>query len=230
MQAPATHTWPSEDRDFVEWHRGRPRYAVWAVALDSLPAPTVAAIGQRLAWVRTALAPWLLPGPARQPHLTLHIAGFPMPHPAAPDECGPASLQAQVGALAQRLSQPATRPPPGPLGLAVGGAFSFESAACLAVQDPAGHLAAWRQALAGADPGPDATPYVPHVTAGLYAGAWPMAEVRARLQPLAALPPIPIEPAWLDWMSYDPRHIQGPLRSHLRVGLRGGAVVGVDRP
>ena len=58
-------TLPSEQRDFVEWHRGRPHYAVWAVALDD------AAIDARLDQLRAALQPLLLPDYRRQPHITL---------------------------------------------------------------------------------------------------------------------------------------------------------------
>ena len=44
-------TLASVQRDFPEWHRGRPRYAVWAAALHD------PAIHDRLDLVRLALGP-----------------------------------------------------------------------------------------------------------------------------------------------------------------------------
>lgn len=198
--------------DFPEWHRGRPCYAVWAIALDD------AAIQARLDGLRRALHGLLLPGGARQPHVTLQVCGFPAALPARPDDFGPQQLQAQLDALAGAAA----------FELHIGGAFSFVSAACLSVRDPAGSLARLRAAWQQAAPCSDATPYVPHVTAGLYAGAWPLREVRARLQPLRRAPPLRLQVEALDWMSYDSRHVAGPLRPLLRVELAGGRVRVVD--
>lgn len=196
-------TLPSEQRDFPEWHRGRPRYAVWAIAVDHVE------VEQRLERVRAALEPLLLPGYARQAHVTLHICGFVADASRHPDDFTPQQLQRQVEALQALQLEP--------FRLRIAGAFSFSSAACLTVHDDSGHLVRLRDALRGSAPSFDATPYVPHVTAGLYAGAWPMAEIERRLQPLASLPAIDLEVGTLDWMSYDSRHIGGPLKSEHRV-------------
>ncbi len=202
-------TLPSQQRDFTEWHRGRPRFAVWAVALDAHPG-----LDQRLAQVQAALAPWLLPGYQRQPHITLHICGFPVRQAQAPDDFDLARLQAQASALAEAL--------PAPFTLQLGGAFSFASAACLAVRDEAGHLARLRHALSAAVPEADATPYVPHVTAGLYNGAWPLAQVHERLAPLAQAPELAVTVRALSWMCYDSAVVGGPLRPLLQVACGPG--------
>lgn len=203
------HTLPSEQRDFVEWHRGRPHYAVWAVALD------VPAIAARLERLCAALQPLLLPGYRRQPHITLQLCGFAVEVQRHDDEFGPDQLRAQTDALA-RLRLP-------PFELQIGGAFSFASAACLAVHDPTDGLARLRAALSGAAAHGDATPYVPHVTAGLYRGAWPMREVQARLRALAALPAIAVPVTQLAWMCYDTAVVGGPLCTLQRFDLRAGA-------
>jgi len=200
------HTQPSEQRDFVEWHRGRPHYAVWAVALDD------AAVDARLDRLRAALRPLLLPGYRRQPHITLQLCGFAVDAPRQSGEFGAHHLQADADALA-RLRLP-------PFELRIGGAFSFASAACLAVRDPSGSLARLRAALSGAAARGDAAPYVPHVTAGLYRGAWPMREVHARLRELEALPEIAVAVTQLAWMCYDTAVIGGPLRTRQRFDLR----------
>lgn len=198
-------TLPSEARDFSEWHRGRPRFSVWAIAVDHVE------VEQRLEHVRAALEPLLLPGYARQAHVTVHICGFVADEWRQPDDFTPHQLQRQVEAMqALRLE---------PFRLRIAGAFSFSSAACLAVHDDCGSLARLRDACRSSAPSFDATPFVPHVTAGLYAGAWPMAEIERRLQPLASLPAIDLEVGVLDWMSYDSRHIGETLRTDRQLTL-----------
>lgn len=208
-------TLPSQQRDFAEWHRGRPRFAVWAVALDEHPG-----LAQRLAQVQAALAPWLLPGDQRQPHITLHICGFPVRQAQGADDFDLAQLQAQAKALAEAL--------PAPFTLHLGGAFSFASAACLAVRDEAGHLARLRRTLSATVPEADATPYVPHVTAGLYNGAWPLTQVNERLAPLADAPELAVTVQALSWMCYDSAVVGGPLQPLLQVAC-GSGPDGVER-
>ena len=70
------HTEVCEDRDFAEWHQGRPWCGVWVVRAE---APRVQALVQV---ARSALRPWLLPRYARQPHITLAYRGL-MPRDAA---------------------------------------------------------------------------------------------------------------------------------------------------
>lgn len=211
-------TLPSEQRDFVEWHRGRPHYAVWAVALHD------PAIDARLEQLRAALHPLLLPGYRRQPHITLQLCGFAVDLPRQADDYGALQLQAHADALV-RLRLP-------PFELQLGGAFSFASAACLAVHDPSGSLPRLRAALSRAVAHGDTTPYVPHLTAGLYRGAWPMREVRQRLRTLQSLPPIAVPVTQLAWMRYDTAVVGGPLRTlrHFDLGTGGLRVVGECGP
>ena len=208
-------TLPSEQRNFVEWHRGRPHYAVWAVALHD------PAIDARLEQVCAALQPLLLPGYQRQPHITLQLCGFAVDAPRLPDDFGPLHLQAHSDALAR------LRPPP--FELRIGGAFSFASAACLAVHDPSGSLPRLRSALGSMAASVDATRYLPHLTAGLYRGAWPMREVHARLRDLQTLPEIAVAVTQLAWMRYDTAVVGGPLRTLRAFDLQAGSLRG-DEP
>ena len=207
-------TLPSEQRDFVEWHRGRPHYAVWAVALHD------PAIDARLEQLRAALQPLLLPGYRRQPHITLQLCGFAVEQPRQADDFGPQQLQAHADALV-RLRLP-------PFELQVGGAFSFASAACLAVHDASDSLTRLRTALSRAVAPGDAPPSVPHLTAGLYRGAWPMHEVQQRLRALQSLPPIAVPVTRLAWMRYDTAVVGGRLRtlSYFDLGSGGLRVAG----
>jgi hypothetical protein len=116
----------SQQRDFSEWHLGRPLFAVWALALED-PALDV-----RLRQVRTALDGLLLRGYERQPHITLHVCGFPTTTARRNDDFAVDEIKVQIDALVQsdiaafdvHVSEP----------------FTFTSAACLSVEDAAGSL------------------------------------------------------------------------------------------
>ena len=86
----AGHTQPSVDADFSGWHRGRPHFAVWAIALA---AP---AIDARLASVRRRFDGLLRPDYARQAHVTLHVCGFPCERARWPDDFARDRLLRQV--------------------------------------------------------------------------------------------------------------------------------------
>jgi len=202
---PDGRTLASEARDFHEWHLGRPRFAVWAIPIDD------ARVQRRLDEMRTALYPLLLPGDERQPHITIQICGFPVREAHRPGDFTPAQLQVQIRTI--------THLAPSSFRLQIGGAFSFLSAPCLAVSGSGTGLRTlhelWRPEVQSLM----RDKWIPHVTAGLYRHAWPMAEIEQRLQKLADLPPIELEIRTLDWMSYDCRRIDGPLQSWLRVEL-----------
>lgn len=213
-QAGHGFTVPSRQRDFPEWHLGRPRFAIWAIALDD------ADVAARLGEVRRVLDPMVLPGYERQPHITLHVCGFPVGAPARHDDFGRHHLQAQLDALA-RLR-------PTPFDMCIGAPFTFASAACLSVRDEAQTLAPLRTACQDAAPSSDATPYVPHVTAGLYARAWPLRDVHARLRSIRTLRERRLRVGSLDWMCYDSTRIAGPLSTLLRMDLDSGQVHVLD--
>jgi hypothetical protein len=94
----------------------------------------------------------------------------------------------------------------------VGRLASFTSAPFLAVHDAGGGIARLRRALTGntAEPG---GPYTPHVTVGLYAGAWPTAEVLPRLDAFDAGPPLSCTIDSVSLMRYAAPDIGGPLET-----------------
>lgn len=123
------HTEVCEDRDFAEWHQGRPWCGVWVVRAE---APRVQALVQV---ARSALRPWLLPRYARQPHITLAYRGL-MPRDAADTqaEFGLPQLLADVQAL-----QAAQLPP---FAWQLQGVGSFSTVPYLALShSPALHIA-----------------------------------------------------------------------------------------
>ncbi|ANQ83161.1 2'-5' RNA ligase family protein [Azoarcus olearius] len=198
-------------RDFAEWHGGRPRYALWAIPLD-LPA-----VAARVAAADAHLAGLLLTGYRRQPHVTLALCGFPQRQPRRRDDYGPAALAAQLGSLRSA--------PPGPFEIEIGGLATFGSAPFLTVHDSGGGLAMVRARLAAADLNRPDGPYTPHVTVGLYAGAWPAAEVLCRIDGFVAPPPLRLRVDRIALLTYDTRDIAGPLLQAAEFDLRDGALL-----
>lgn len=193
--AAAGQTLPNVRRDFPEWHRGRPRYALWALDVD------VPAVRDAMAAAETHLAGRLLAGYRRQPHVTLGLCGFPTDDPHHPDDFGPAALAAQLDAL-QALGT-------SPFDVEIGRLASFSSAPFLAVDDRSGGIAGLRRALAPHDaPG---GPYTPHVTVGLFAGAWPTADIQHQLDAFAGGPALRCRIDGVSLMSYAAPEIGGPL-------------------
>jgi 2'-5' RNA ligase len=201
--AAAGLTLANERRDFPEWHRGRPRYALWALDVD------VAPVYQRVQAAQRHLAEFLLDGYQRQPHITLSLCGFPSDAPRHADDFGLDALRAQIDALRQAR--------PEPFEIEIGALDSFTSAPYLTVDDAGGHIAALRRCLtgeageageAGGEPG---FTYTPHVTVGLYADAWPTAAVQARMDSFACGEPLRLRVTGVSLMAYAAGEIGGPL-------------------
>lgn len=191
------HTEVCEDRDFAEWHQGRPWCAVWVVRAE---APRVQALVQV---ARSALRPWLLPRYARQPHITLAYRGL-MPRDAADTqaEFGLPQLLADVQAL-----QAAQLPP---FAWQLQGVGSFSTVPYLALShSPALHVA--HEALMARTPYPG-WHYVPHITLGHYGRRLPLADALQALQ--SSVPDGPLHAAQADalWLArYRSSDIAGPL-------------------
>ena len=196
--AAAGHTIENVRRDFPEWHRGRPNYALWALDVNT------AQIRDAMAAAGAHLDGLLLGGYRRQAHITLALCGFPTDTPQHPDDFGPEALARQVAALEAGGIEAFT--------LHVGRLASFTSAPFLAVHDAGGGIARLRRALTGDAPAAHG-PYTPHVTVGLYAGAWPTAEVLPRLDAFDAGPPLSCTIDSVSLMRYAAPDIGGPLET-----------------
>jgi len=187
-------TLPSEQKDFVDWRRGRRYFAVWAIDLD---APV---LRQASTDMREALGDYWLPGYARQPHLTVGLCGFPVAVSGQADDYGLAHFAAQRQALMAAA--------PARFDLEIGGPDSFVSAAYFAVRDVEGGIEKLRQLLGGEV---DDAGFVPHVTFALYRSAFPLPAVRAALQARNPLAPYRLTVNKVAWMLYEAAVIGGPL-------------------
>lgn len=196
--ATASHTLRNEQRDFVEWHRGRTPYVFWGLDVDM---PGVVA---RVTAARQHLDDLLLAAYCRQPHVTLELCGFAGVAPLAVDEFDSAYLSAQILALRQAA--------PAPFEIEIGGLASFSSTPYLRVIDAHQRITVLRDCLAVAGAYRLAGDYTPHVTVGLYGDAWHAASVCLRLSGFAAGEPLPCRIEQISLMAYEPSQIGGPLR------------------
>lgn len=196
---PVTLTQPSEQRDFIDWRRGRAYFSVWAI---DLCLPEIELAAQAL---REACAGVWLPEYVRQPHLTLHVCGFPSSVARLGDDFAEVALCAQLAALREAKL--------GPFGIRIGHPDSFRSAAYLSVDDPDGVIERLR-ALFGVEIACHAADrFRPHVTIGLYGGAFPLGDVVARLQAAWRRQPIEVTVTKLCWMRYQAPVIGGALQT-----------------
>ena len=210
------YTLASVQRDFVEWRKERTHYAVWAIDVDTpaLRAATTA--------LRTHLADNLLNGYRRQPHVTLHLCGFPAAAPRFDDDYPGAELQRQIAAL--QAAGPA------PFTLEIGSPASFTSAAYFSVADHAGGIRTARHALAGTETPDDGFPYTPHVTCGLYRGEFHLPTLLQRMAACRLGLPIQLKIERLTLMAYEAAVIGGPLNSLCEFDLATRQAKILDQP
>ena len=193
----AGRTLPQEDRDYPEWHQGRTHYGVWLIDAD------VGAVRERITQAQAHLAP-LLVHHQRQPHITLFVCGFMADVVAHGDDFTPDMLAAQQAALQALQLEPFT--------LQIGAIDSFDSAVFLRVGDPDNGLAPLRQALGQGTREIRQSAYVPHLTVGLYSGAFDKELVEGKLQSFASHTPIPLRVERIHFARYEARVLGGPLQ------------------
>lgn len=190
--------------DYPEWHKGRPRYHLWAIDADTEP------VNERLRHHRTRLHDYLVQPDARQAHITVAVSGFLSPETLHDDDITPELVELQALRV-RALSLP-------PFTLCVGGANSFASAPFLEVADPQGALARIRQALTPEGREFRTTAYVPHVTIGIYNDDHAVAQ----LAPLLAgdrADAIAVTATAIGLYSYEASHIGSPLRLERTISL-----------
>lgn len=184
-------------RDFPDWHLGRPHYLLWALDVDVDP------VRQRVAAAQQHLSARLLAGYLRQPHITISLCGFPSAAPCHLDDFGAETLQQQIDAL-HRLR-------PEPFAIEIGALDGFSSAPYLSVSDSDGHIERLRASL-DLCPHPLArNDYRPHVTIGLYADAWPLEEIEAEMARFAPGEPLQLDISRISLLAYASKEIGGTL-------------------
>lgn len=198
----------NERRDFVEWHRGRPIYVLWALDVDT------PAIRARVAAAQQALEGLLLPDYRRQAHATLALCGFPVEGGGPADDAfDERRIAAQVSALQAQA--------PKAFDIGIGGLESFSSAPFLTVHAADDAFAVLRRCL-HADASHPHGPYVPHITVGLYADAWPSAAVAERFARVPGTPRLRHRVTTLSLVGYASAEIGGALFTLAEYDLETG--------
>jgi hypothetical protein len=108
--------------DYPKWHKGRPRYYLWAIDADTAP------VNERLRHHRIRLHDYLVQPDARQAHITVAVSGFLSPETLHDDDITPELVELQALRVLA-LSLP-------PFTLHLGGANSFASAPFFEVAVP----------------------------------------------------------------------------------------------
>ncbi|MBB1520067.1 2'-5' RNA ligase family protein [Aquipseudomonas guryensis] len=193
-----THTQICELRDYPEWHCGRKRYGLWAIPVG---CPAVLA---RMQAARELLGDWLHPGYLRQAHITLFVCGFEALQRRYDDDFCSDQLQRQREDL-QRL-------PLAPFELQIGRLDSFSSAAFLQVDDPQRRLQPLRDCLTGHAEEIRQSPYLPHLTLGLYRQSISAQAWRERAAALSQPQPLHFTVHELHYCTYQADQLFGPLR------------------
>jgi 2'-5' RNA ligase len=199
-QSPTTI--PAENRDFTEWRRGRETYAVWVLPLEEEDVQT------RFNAARKHLDGHLLTPYHRQPHITLFVCGFLVDEPQYNDDFTREQVQRQIQTLENARIQS--------FEVEIGGLSSFASAPFLEVSDREGGIARLREVLSNGAREFRTAPYTPHLTVGLYAGAFPSGEVAERLTVFPA-DPIRLKVERIAFATYRAREIAGLLTQQQEV-------------
>lgn len=190
----------------IDWHRGRRRYAAWVVDLESPE------LRRQVEVLHDCFRGQLLTPYRRQLHLTLAVAGFVADERCYEDDY-PACLRSRHLSDLDALDQKA-------FSLFIRGLDSFETALYLPVVEGHAAIMALRRVLLP-DWGEGRTsPYVPHVTVGLYNQAVTLPDIRRQLATVPAVNlRVPIHAIQL--VEYDAWELGGPLSVLTQIELGG---------
>ena len=198
-------TIPSLLHDYPEWHRGRQDYSVWLIELGRRE------ISQKVAAAREQLSDFLIKPYQRQPHITVYVCGFVADTPRYDDDYSVEQLEHH----AQVLSEATVKP----FSVEIGGLSSFASAPFLEVDDLDGGLRRVRALLSATGKEIGRSDYTPHITVGLYSGAFPGSVVFERTSSFPK-DPCTVTIDRITFATYQAREIAGALTSRYEVTLQ----------
>lgn len=160
-------TIPSCIQDHPEWHRGRTDYCLWLIGIENEE------LHHKVEAAREHLSEFLLKPYRRQPHITLFVCGFFVDTPQFDDDYSTQQLRIQERSLKEADMKP--------FSIEIGGLNSFSSAPFLEVDDRDGGIERVRAALSATGREVGRSVFTPHVTIGLYSGAYPSHIISSRI-------------------------------------------------
>jgi 2'-5' RNA ligase len=198
-------TIPSPVHDHPDWHHGRQDYSVWLVELGGME------VSQKVAAAREHLSPFLLKPYQRQPHITIFVCGFLADTPQYNDDYSAGQLERHAHLLNVSAVKPFT--------VEIGGLNSFASAPFLEVADPEGGLDRVRSLLSSTGKEIGRSSYTPHITVGLYSGAFPSSRINERISSFPK-DPCKLTVDRITLATYKAREMAGALTYRYAVALR----------
>lgn len=196
-------TYKCVDRDFVEWHKGRTRYAVWALEINN------DIWLNELVNARSLLDKYLLSGEQRQAHITLFACGFY-------DESGSAGesgkvINAQLDALRKRKFSP--------FKIHLSELKSFLTAPYFAIDDKTGALGEIRSILSMYLNEDRSCEYQPHLTVGLYNDCHSTALLSEKMNEYKSVKAPPVLINKLSLMSFSTQSVFSALKTEFQLKL-----------
>ena len=192
-------TTKNSDRDFHEWHQGRPRYAIWAIDVDT---PEVC---QQVLAAEQQLTGLLLENYARKPHITLSVCGFLSDKAEQADDFGVNHFEAQIANLIQLNIMP--------FEVEIGALASFSSAPFFHIKESGNNIVNLNKCLNLGTPLNQHDKYIPHITVGLYADAWSSNTVSIKLDSYTAPNAVRFKVNRISLMCYNSAEIGGALHT-----------------
>ncbi|MFO7862207.1 MAG: 2'-5' RNA ligase family protein [Desulfosalsimonas sp.] len=199
-------TLATKNRDYRQWHKGREKFAVWTVGICN------AQVQSRFDAARAWMDPFLFSPYCRQPHVTLLVCGFLTHSPRFSDDYSSQSFRHHLQDLWQARIQP--------FEICIGGMNSFAAAPFLEVFDTQGGLAQIRRILTNSFCEDRTRAYVPHLTIGLYAGAFNTRDVAEKMAAFQTKDRISCLVDKITLSTYSSFEIAGPLSAEQEIHLK----------
>lgn len=190
-------TIPTEKRAYEKWHKGRRDYAVWTIGIENQ------SVQSRFDAAKTHLAAFLLKPYQRQAHVTLFVCGFLAAVKRFNDDYAVEESKCHLQTLREAK--------PIPFEIEVGGINSFATAPFLEVFDVSGGLKRTREVLLGTRSEISRGEYIPHITLGLYSGAFETKMVVDKMSSFGLGSPLAYVVNEICLTTYSAQMIAGPL-------------------
>jgi len=192
-------TYPTQLRDFPEWHKGIKHYGFWAIEVSSK------ACHDEIDKHKAYFADKLHPGYSRQPHVTLAASGL-----LSDTHCNQALIIKQV----KQLNENAIKA----FSLKLSHCNSFSVCPYLSVLDPQNNLNAIRECLSKTAEKNNPENYTPHVTLGFYDKAYATTDIVNKMSNFDSKD-IEFMVKEIVFAQYETKDVQGPYQVLHRIKL-----------